>query len=162
LATFPLDSATAGTASDHCIEPGEFPKCAYCNRPTLTSIHIAVGMLRLSKNWVAQQSFPRPMSALQQAAAPGSVRFLAEPSFAEASLVGNTATSDYNALQVHSSAVFPRGLQGSRFLYVSHSIDDGSEGVESSDSEMIRSSTGCKKSKPGTIRFCIRHAFSAA
>src|SRR5258708_7950284 len=50
------------------------------------------------------------------------------PNFAFANLVGNTAQSDYNALQVQLQRRLSRGLQGLASYTWSHSIDTASAG----------------------------------
>ena len=83
--------------------------------------------------------------------------------FSSAALTGNTATSDYNALQVQFQRRLSHGLQALASYSWSHSIDDGSAG--SSGSGIISPNTGAPQINPNANRgpsdFDIRNAFSA-
>jgi hypothetical protein len=82
--------------------------------------------------------------------------------YAQALLVGNSASSDYNALQLQFQRRMSRGLQALASYTWSHSIDDGSAG-----SVYVNASNGAVGGQsPNTNRgpsdFDIRHGFSAA
>jgi hypothetical protein len=82
------------------------------------------------------------------------------PSFALAALTGNTATSDYDALQVQFQRRLSHGLQALASYSWSHSIDDASSG-----SYANTANTGVPTLNPNANRgpsdFDIRNAFSA-
>jgi len=80
--------------------------------------------------------------------------------YAEAQLIGNTATSDYNALQLQFQRRLAAGLQALASYTWSHSIDDGSSGSAGN-----YSSTAVPGINPNANRgpsdFDIRNAMSA-
>src|SRR6202022_2923587 len=82
-------------------------------------------------------------------------------SFAEAILVGNTARSDYNALQLQFKRQMARGLQALASYTWSHSIDDGSAGSVGNAANTLVPASGVKQNR-GPSDFDIRNAFSAA
>src|SRR5215469_3482449 len=78
------------------------------------------------------------------------------PNLAQAVLYGNTATSDYDALQLQFQRRMSRGLQVLASYTWSHSIDEGSAGSTGiTNANLINSGRG-------PSAFDIRHAFSAA
>jgi hypothetical protein len=83
------------------------------------------------------------------------------PNYAEAILVGNSATSDYHALQIQFQKRLSRGLQALAHYTWSHSIDTASAGSFGN-----MANTGVPRVDPNTNRgpsdFDIRNAFSAA
>jgi hypothetical protein len=83
------------------------------------------------------------------------------PNYAEAILVGNSATSDYHALQIQFQKRLSRGLQALAHYTWSHSIDTASAGSFGN-----RANTGVPTVDPnanrGSSDFDIRNAFSAA
>ena len=81
-------------------------------------------------------------------------------SFANAALIGNTATSDYHALQIEFQRRLSHGLQALSSYTWSHSIDDGSTGTYSigSDTLVPGASPGSNR---GPSNFDTRHKFSA-
>ena len=78
----------------------------------------------------------------------------------EAFLFGNTATSDYNALQLQFNRRMSAGLQALASYTWSHSIDDGSAGSYGSGSNL---SPGVLvgNANRGPSDFDIRHTFSS-
>jgi hypothetical protein len=79
--------------------------------------------------------------------------------FGNAALVGNTASSDYNALQVQFQRRLSHGLQVLSSYTWSHSIDDGSVGTYGYGSNYV---PGLKaSSNRGPSDFDRRNAFSA-
>jgi hypothetical protein len=74
--------------------------------------------------------------------------------FAQAYLVSNTGTSDYNAMQVQFQRRLSRGVQALASYTWSHSIDTGSYGAYTNGS--LHSAT----SNRGSSDFDIRNAFS--
>jgi hypothetical protein len=82
------------------------------------------------------------------------------PNFGAADLVGNTATSDYQALQVQFQRRLSRGLQALASYTWSHSIDDGSAGSYTNGSNTLAPSAPGQNR--GASNFDIRSAFSAA
>jgi hypothetical protein len=83
------------------------------------------------------------------------------PSFAEAILVGNTATSNYNALQLQFKRQLARGLQALASYTWSHSIDDGSAGSFGNSANTLVPGISANQNR-GPSDFDIRNAFSAA
>jgi TonB dependent receptor len=75
-------------------------------------------------------------------------------------LVGNTATSDYNALQLQFQRRLSQGLQALASYTWSHSIDTGSEGSYQSPSNTLVPGEN-QNSNRGSSDFDIRSAFSA-
>ena len=83
-----------------------------------------------------------------------------QPNLPEAFLFGNTATSDYSALQLQFNRRLSRGLQVLASYTWSHSIDDGSAGSFSSNSNLFPGSLNSNANR-GPSDFDIRHTFSA-
>lgn len=82
------------------------------------------------------------------------------PTFSNALLVGNTATSDYNALQLQFQRRLSQGLQALASYTWSHSIDDGSNGTYGVGSSALVPGLA-PNSNRGPADFDIRNAFSA-
>jgi hypothetical protein len=83
-----------------------------------------------------------------------------QPNLPEAFLFGNTATSDYSALQLQFNRRLSRGLQALASYTWSHSIDDGSAGSFSSNSNLFPGTLNGNANR-GPSDFDIRHTFSA-
>jgi outer membrane receptor protein involved in Fe transport len=81
------------------------------------------------------------------------------PSFSNAALIGNTAASDYNALQIQFQRRLLRGLQVLSSYTWSHSIDDGSVGTYGYGSNYVPGLNSA--SNRGPSDFDRRNAFSA-
>jgi len=80
-------------------------------------------------------------------------------SFANAALIGNTAASDYQALQIQFQRRLSRGLQVLSSYTWSHSIDDGSVGTYGLGSDYVPGlGPGVNR---GPSDFDLRNAFSA-
>jgi hypothetical protein len=79
--------------------------------------------------------------------------------FAQAELVGNTGTSNYNALQIQFQRRLSRGVQALASYSLSHSIDTGSTG--SFDNASNTFAPGSANQNRGPSDFDIRNAFSA-
>ncbi len=84
------------------------------------------------------------------------------PSFGNAQLVGNTATSDYHALQLQFQRRLSRGLQALTSYTWSHSIDTASAGSAFGNQANALAPTVNPNANRGPSDFDIRHAFSAA
>jgi hypothetical protein len=82
------------------------------------------------------------------------------PSIFQASLVANTSTSDYNALQLQFKRALGAGLQTLVSYTWSHSIDTASAGSLGNGSNAIGSGSSQKENR-GPSDFDVRHAFSA-
>ena len=82
------------------------------------------------------------------------------PNYATAYLVGNTATSDYDALQIEFQRQMSHGLQTLASYTWSHSLDDGSAGSIGSGSTLVPA-IGANVNR-GSSDFDIRHTLSAA
>jgi hypothetical protein len=78
------------------------------------------------------------------------------PTFFDARLIGNTAVSDYNALQVQFQRRLASGLQALISYTFSHSIDTASAGSYGNGSNLLVNGA----SNRGPSDFDIRHAFS--
>jgi hypothetical protein len=81
------------------------------------------------------------------------------PSFYSTTLVGNTASSNYNALQLRFQRRLSNGLQALASYSWSHSIDDGSAGSSALGSNTYVPALGSLANR-GPSDFDIRHAFS--
>jgi hypothetical protein len=81
------------------------------------------------------------------------------PAVEEAEFVDNTASSEYNALQVQFHRRLSRGLQVLASYTWSHSIDDGSASSGGSLSNL--GVPGSSNQNRGSSDFDIRHSFSA-
>jgi len=81
------------------------------------------------------------------------------PNIAFGNLVDNTATSNYNALQVQYERRLSRGLQVLASYGWSHSIDDGSAGSAGSFTNL--GTLGSLRANRGPSDFDIRNALSA-
>jgi hypothetical protein len=79
------------------------------------------------------------------------------PSLGNAALVGNTASSSYNALQIQFQRRLSHGLQTLASYTWSHSIDDGSVGTFGSGATYVPASNANR----GASDFDIRNSFSA-
>ena len=79
---------------------------------------------------------------------------------AQAVLFGNTATSEYSALQLQFERRMSRGLQALASYTWSHSIDDGSAGSYGNNSNVL-SATFNSNANRGPSDFDIRNSFSA-
>jgi hypothetical protein len=77
----------------------------------------------------------------------------------QAELVGNTASSNYNALQLQFQRRLSRGLQALASYTWSHSIDDGSAGSATIASNSFVPMLGTRANR-GPSDFDIRHNFS--
>ncbi len=84
------------------------------------------------------------------------------PSFGSAQLTGNTATSDYHALQFQFQRRMSRGLQALASYTWSHSIDTASAGSAVGNQANALVPTVNPNANRGPSDFDIRHAFSAA
>lgn len=80
------------------------------------------------------------------------------PNVLEAVLVDNTASSNYNALQLEFKRRLSRGLQALASYTFSHSIDDGSAGSFGENSNL--SVPGTSNQNRGDSDFDIRHTFT--
>jgi Carboxypeptidase regulatory-like domain/TonB dependent receptor len=80
--------------------------------------------------------------------------------FANAALIGNTAASNYNALQIQFQRRLSRGLQVLSSYTWSHSIDDGSVGTYGLGSNFVPGLAS--NSNRGPSDFDLRNSFSAA
>ncbi|MGC1673382.1 MAG: TonB-dependent receptor [Candidatus Acidiferrales bacterium] len=83
------------------------------------------------------------------------------PSFSNAALIGNTAASDYNALQIQFQRRLSRGLQVLGSYTLSHSIDDGSLATYGTGSNTFVPGLS-PNSNRGSSDFDIRNLFSTA
>ena len=86
--------------------------------------------------------------------------FSPTPRLFAADLLGNTATSDYNALQVQYQRRLTSGLQVLASYTFSHSIDDGSAGSNSLLSNTFVPGQPAALNR-GDSDFDVRHSFSA-
>jgi len=82
------------------------------------------------------------------------------PSFSNAALVGNSATSNYNALQIQFQRRLSHGLQALASYTWSHSIDDGSLGTFGNGSNTLVPELGSSSNR-GPSDYDMRNLFSA-
>lgn len=85
---------------------------------------------------------------------------LPNPNYAAANLIANTATSNYNALQLQFERRLSHGLQVLASYTWSHSIDDASSGSYANNSDVLVSALNPNANR-GPSDFDIRNAFSA-
>ena len=85
--------------------------------------------------------------------------FSPNANFASADLLGNTATSDYNALQIQFQRRLSRGFQALASYTWAHSIDDGSAGAFGNFANGAVPGLNASVNR-GPSDFDIRHAFS--
>jgi hypothetical protein len=83
------------------------------------------------------------------------------PQIYAAKLVGNTASSNYEALQVQFQRRLSQGLQALVSYSWAHSIDDGSAGSNFFGSNALAPLLGANANRASSD-FDVRHAFSAA
>ena len=83
------------------------------------------------------------------------------PSFANADLIGNSATSDYDALQLQFQRRLVHGLQVVASYTWAHSLDDASAGSIGNRSNTLVPSLNAKVNR-GPSDFDIRNSFSGA
>jgi outer membrane receptor protein involved in Fe transport len=88
--------------------------------------------------------------------------YLALPQFPSADLVGNTAHSDYNALQLQFQRRMSNNLQALASYTWSHSEDDASAGSALGNASNALVPVAGSSSNWGSSDFDIRHAFSGA
>jgi hypothetical protein len=86
--------------------------------------------------------------------------FVSIPVFSSAQLTGNTATSDYDALQVQFERRITHGLQALASYSWSHSLDTASAGSFANRSNRVASLDPNENRGPSD--FDVRHALSAA
>ena len=86
--------------------------------------------------------------------------FLPNPNLGSAILIGNSATSDYNALQLQLQRRLVHGLQALASYSWSHSIDTGSAGSYANGSNTLVPGVNPNLNR-GDSDFDIRNAFSA-
>jgi hypothetical protein len=84
------------------------------------------------------------------------------PSFASANLIANTATSDYDALQLQFKRALSHGLQALASYTWSHSIDTASAGSAFARTANTFVPGESSRANRGSSDFDIRNAFSAA
>jgi outer membrane receptor protein involved in Fe transport len=82
----------------------------------------------------------------------------ANPNYGFVSLIGNTASSNYDALQAQFTRRLSHGLQALASYTWSHSLDDASSGIGIGNSDLFGGGVGTY----GPSDFDIRHTFSAA
>jgi hypothetical protein len=87
--------------------------------------------------------------------------FNANPTFSQAYLISNTASSGYNALQVQLRRPLSHGIQALASYTWSHSIDNGSAGSPLIGSNAFVPGMAANANR-GPSDFDIRHAFSGA
>ena len=85
--------------------------------------------------------------------------FAPNTTFALASLTGNAASSNYNALQIQFNRRLSHGLQALASFTWSHSIDDGSAGSGTLASNLFASSAFASQNR-GPSDFDIRRTFN--
>lgn len=83
------------------------------------------------------------------------------PTFSNAQLVGDTATSDYNSLQIQFQRRLSRGLQALASYTWSHSIDDASAGSFGNFANTLGPGLNLSANR-GPSDFDVRNGFSTA
>jgi carboxypeptidase family protein/TonB-dependent receptor-like protein len=155
---FPLDSATA--------EP---PPISTAGRPTIYAMDPNLKLpYTIQWNAASEQSLGQQQSisisyigSVGQRLLQTAYAVAPTPDFKYASIVANTATSNYNAAQVQLRRQLSRGLQAIASYTWSHSIDDASAGSIGNESNNLVPSINSSANR-GPSDFDIRNAFSAA
>ena len=160
-ATFPLSPTDAETVP---ITPAELTSFG----ATLTALdpHLKLPYT-LEWNLALQQQMGKDQSLSVSYVGSGGRRLIqsanvASPNqnFYRANLIGNTATSDYNALQVQFQRHLSHGLQALASYTWSHSIDDGSFGGYGIGSSSYVPGLAASTNR-GPSDFDLRNTFSA-
>jgi len=159
--TFPLDTAVAQPPA---ITPGSLASC--CSALAAFNPHLEMPYtlqwnVALEEGLGGQQSISASyIGSLGRRLLQSAYVFAPNPSFYAAQLIGNTASSDYNALQLQFQRRLSRGLQALASYTWSHSMDDGSSGSNFLGSDLLVPTLGAKANW-GPSNFDIRNAFSA-
>jgi hypothetical protein len=157
--TFPLDSATA--APPPIQAPGGGLGTVYGFNPNLKLPYTLEWNVALEQALGREQTISGSYIGsvgrrlIQTAIIPSP-----NSSFAQAQLVTNAATSDYNALQIQFQRRLSRGLQMLASYTWAHSIDTASAGSASGNSANLLASTLSPNENRGPSDFDIRSAFS--
>lgn len=152
--TFPLSSVDAAP-----------PANTFSNRLSGFDPHLRLPYT-LQWNVALEQSLGRQQSlsasyigSLGRRLLQSSFLFAPSPNLNSATIVANTATSDYNALQVQFQRRLSRGFQTLASYSWQHSIDSASAGSLGSVANAFVPGTGNVNRGPSD--FDVRHAFSA-
>jgi hypothetical protein len=159
--TFPLDAGAA--APPQVVPPGpNNSRTLYAFDPALKLPYTLEWNVALEQALGSQQT----ISATYVGAAGRRLLLTADvsgpsPNIAQAQLVSNGGSSDYNALQIQYQRRLSHGLQALASYSWSHSIDTGSAGSNAVISNGFVPS-GSGGTNRGPSDFDIRHAFTAA
>jgi hypothetical protein len=157
--TFPLDSATAAPppVTPASLTTGTlFAFDPHLKLPYTLQWNVAVEQALGREQALSASYIGSVGRRLLQTASVGSPN----PSFFTADLVSNTATSDYDALQVQFQRRLSHGLQALASYTWSHSIDTGSAGSYLNTSNIQVPQLNPNENR-GPSDFDIRNAFSA-
>ncbi len=159
--TFPLDPATA--APPPITVPGGGLGTVFAFDPNIRLPYTLEWNVALEQALGKQQT----ISASYVGAAGRRLLQTAEviqpnANYAKADLIGNTATSDYHALQLQFQRRLTRGLQALASYTWAHSLDDGSTGSTSGLFSNTFVPGVNKNGNRGNSDFDIRNTFSAA
>jgi hypothetical protein len=156
--TFPLDPALAGpppiTASSLSTPPGTL----YAFDPHLKLPYTLEWNAALEQALGRQQALTVSYigAAGRRLLQPADILF-PNANFAAANLMGNTATSDYDALQIQFLRRLSHGLQVLASYTWSHSLDDGSAGSFGNNANTFVPAVNANR---GASDFDIRNSFS--
>ena len=158
--TFPLDDASA--AAPAIVRPGGGSGTVLAFDPNLKLPYTLQWNVTLEQGLGSQQSISasyvgasgRRLIQTEEILSPNA-------NYAEAILVGNRASSNYNALQVQYRRRLSRGLQVLSSYTFSHSIDNASAGSLGNASNAAVPGIPPNQDR-GPSDFDIRHSFSAA
>ncbi len=160
-ATFPLSPTDAASVP---ITPAELSSTG----ATLTALNPHLKLpYTLEWNLALQQQMGKEQSLSVSYIGSGGRRLIQSAlvsspnqNFYQANLIGNTATSDYNALQVQFQRRLSHGLQALASYTWSHSIDDGSFGAYGIGSSSYVPGLAASTNR-GPSDFDLRNTFSA-
>lgn len=157
--TFPLDPATA--APPTIAPPNALSGTLLGFDPNLREPYTLEWNLTVEQELGKQQSLSASyVGAAGRRLIQSENVFSPNPNYAAALLIGNTATSDYNALQTQFKRRLLHGLQALVSYAWSHSIDTGSAGSFGNFSN-ARVPTLSPNANRGASDFDIRNSFSA-
>ena len=157
--TFPLDSAAAAPVA---ISPASLASAALsATDPNLQLPYTLQWNIALEQALGSQQSISGTyVGSSGRRLLQTAYIFSPTPALYAAQLLGNTARSDYNALQIQFQRRLSHGLQALASYTWSHSMDDGSAGSALLGSNSFVPTLGANVNR-GPSDFDIRNSFSA-
>jgi hypothetical protein len=158
--SFPLDPASSGPPPITTASLATPPGTLYAFDPYLKLPYTLEWNLALEQALGKQQALTASYigAAGRRLLQPADILF-PNDNFAAVNLMGNTATSDYDALQLQFLRRLSRGVQALAAYTWSHSLDDGSAGSFGNNANTFVPAVNAKANR-GASDFDIRNAFS--